>query len=50
MGRACNEIAPGVRVFPVDKYLIYYRKERGVIKILQILHGARDQAQAFWND
>ena len=50
MGRACDEIASGVRVFPIDKYLIYYRKERGVIKILQILHGARDQAQAFWND
>jgi toxin ParE1/3/4 len=50
IGRSCNEISTGVRVFPANKYLIYYRKERGVIKILQILHGARDQASAFRND
>jgi plasmid stabilization system protein ParE len=49
-GRTCDEIAPGVRVFPTDKYLIYYRKERSVIQILHILHGARDQARAFSND
>jgi plasmid stabilization system protein ParE len=49
-GRTCDEIAPGVRVFPTDKYLIYYRKERSVIKILHIVHGARDQARAFSNN
>jgi toxin ParE1/3/4 len=49
-GRTCNEIAPGIRVFSTDKYLIYYRKERSVIQILHILHGARDQARAFRND
>jgi toxin ParE1/3/4 len=37
-GRACDEIAPGVRVFPTGKYLIYYQKERSLIKILHILH------------
>jgi toxin ParE1/3/4 len=46
MGRACDEIAPGVLIFPAGKYLIYYRKVRGILHILQILHGARDQAHA----
>ncbi len=50
IGRKCDNIAPCVRVFPTDKYLIYYRKERSVIKILHILHGARDQAHAFRNN
>jgi toxin ParE1/3/4 len=49
-GRACEELAEGVRVFPADKYLIYYKKDRSVIKILHILHGARDQARAFRNN
>jgi toxin ParE1/3/4 len=47
IGRTCDEISRGVRLFPASKYLIYYRKERGVIKILHILHGARDQVRAF---
>jgi toxin ParE1/3/4 len=50
IGRECNEVASGARVFPVGKYLIYYRKRRGVLHILQILHGARDQAHAFRRD
>jgi toxin ParE1/3/4 len=47
IGRACNEIAPDLLVFPVGTYLIYYRKLRGVLRMMQILHGARDQARAF---
>lgn len=47
IGRACDEMMAGLRVFPVDKHLIYYRKERGVIKIHHILHGARNQRRAF---
>jgi len=46
-GRLCNDIAPGIRIFPAGKYLIYYTKGRGVIHVQQILHGARDQARAF---
>jgi toxin ParE1/3/4 len=47
MGRSCDDIAKGVLVFPAGKYMIYYRKVRGILHILQILHGARDQAHAF---
>jgi toxin ParE1/3/4 len=50
VGRICPRISAGVRVFLASKYLIYYRKERGVVKILHILHGARDQASAFKNN
>lgn len=43
-GRARDEIEPGLRVFPVKKYLIYYRKapRRGIL-ISRILPGMRDQ-------
>jgi toxin ParE1/3/4 len=47
VGRKCDELAPGVYRFPVGDHLIYYRKKRGVIQILHVLHGARDQASAF---
>ena len=46
-GRAAANIAPGVKCFPVGKYLIYYRRRRGVTDILHIFHGARDQRRAF---
>jgi toxin ParE1/3/4 len=47
IGRACDEIAPGILSFPVGKYLIYYRKTRGILQILHVFHGAQDQARAF---
>ena len=50
VGRKCGEIAPGVLSFPAGKYLIYYRKARGILQILHIFHGARDQAGALMRD
>ena len=50
LGRAVTQMGPGIRVFPVGNYLIYYRKVRGVLHIQQILHGARDQEHAFRKD
>ena len=47
IGRKCDEIAPDVFRFLAGDYLIYYRKRRGVLSILHVLHGARDQARAF---
>ncbi|MGH9598753.1 MAG: type II toxin-antitoxin system RelE/ParE family toxin [Bryobacteraceae bacterium] len=49
IGRRCDEIAPRVRCFPAGKYLIYYRRGRGTIQILHVVHGARDQGGAFKN-
>ncbi|HEY6351646.1 MAG TPA: type II toxin-antitoxin system RelE/ParE family toxin [Candidatus Angelobacter sp.] len=47
IGRAVDNIAPGVRCFPAGKYLIYYRKTRSRTEILHVFHGARDQARAY---
>lgn len=49
-GRPCNEIGPGILRVPAGKYLIYYRKKKGTIHILHVLHGARDQASALGMD
>lgn len=46
-GKAVVSIAPGLRCFPVGKYLIYYRRVRRVTEILHVFHGARDQLRAF---
>jgi toxin ParE1/3/4 len=46
-GSPVGDIAPGVRCFPVGRYLIYYRKTRRGTDILHIFHGARDQRSAF---
>lgn len=47
IGRKCDDLAPGARSFPVGKYLVYYRFTRGIISILHVFHGARDQLKAF---
>jgi toxin ParE1/3/4 len=46
-GPVRNDIGAGVRMFPVKPYIIYYRKARGYIQIARILHGRRDQANAW---
>jgi toxin ParE1/3/4 len=46
-GKAAADIAAGVKCFPAGKYLIYYRKTGRGTDILHILHGARDQRNAF---
>jgi toxin ParE1/3/4 len=46
-GRSRAEMAPGLRSFPCGEYVIYYRKVRGRIVIVRIIHGARDQKSAW---
>jgi toxin ParE1/3/4 len=46
-GKSVDQMAAGVKCFPVGKYLIYYRRDRKVIDILHVFHGARDQKRAF---
>jgi toxin ParE1/3/4 len=47
-GRERDEIGPGVRAFPVGKYVIYYRPApRGGILISRVIHGTRDQLKAW---
>ncbi len=47
MGRRRDEIASGMRSFPVGNYVIYYRRTRGGLRISRVLHGARDAGRFF---
>ena len=47
MGRLYNDLAPGLRVFPVDDYLIFYRQSVEGIDVVRVLHGARDIESLF---
>lgn len=47
IGRRCDRFGSGVRSFPAGKYLVYYRKTGGILNILHVFHGARDQARGF---
>lgn len=45
-GRARDELAIGLRSFPVKSHIIYYRPEPSHILIARVLHGHRDQSAA----
>jgi plasmid stabilization system protein ParE len=49
LGRQRDEdLAPGLRSFPADDYVIIHRiKENDVILILHVVHGSRDIAALF---
>lgn len=42
MGRARNDLARGLRCFPVGEYVIFYRLIGDGIDIVRILHGRQD--------
>src|SRR2546427_1006294 len=42
MGRARPEFGSGVRSFPVEGYVVYYRHEDELL-VARVLHGRRDQ-------
>jgi len=42
MGRNRDELHPGLRSFPVGKYLIFYLPINGGLEIVRVLHGMRD--------
>ncbi len=42
MGRAREELAEGLRSFPVSRYIIFYRPMPQNIEIVRVLHSARD--------
>lgn len=47
IGRAREELAEGLRSFPVDRYIIFYRPTPKGIEIIRVLHGARDLEPLF---
>jgi len=50
MGRARDELAPGIRSFPFGRYLIFYLPISGGIDVVRVLHGARDVDTVFGED
>jgi toxin ParE1/3/4 len=42
MGRARDELAPGVRSFPFGRYVVFYVPLDGGIDVVRVLNGARD--------
>ena len=42
IGRVRDELAPGLRSFPVGRYAIFYRRAKGGIEIVRVLSGWRD--------
>jgi toxin ParE1/3/4 len=47
MGRSRDELAAGIRSLAVGKYVIYYRRVGRAVRILRLLHGARDIEKLF---
>ena len=47
MGRARDELAPGVRSFPFGRHGVFYLPLDGGIDVVRVLHGARDIDAAF---
>ncbi len=46
-GTRRDEIAPGLRGFPVANYIIYYAVTERHLVISRVLHGMRDQRSAY---
>jgi toxin ParE1/3/4 len=42
MGEARDDLAPGVRMFVAEKYVILYRPTSRGIAVVQVVHSARD--------
>lgn len=47
IGRTRDELIPGIRSLASGSYVVYYREVDGGVRILRILHGARDIQQLF---
>jgi len=42
-----DDLAPGLRFYPVGNYLIFYTSGEDGITLARVLHGARDYPQEF---
>lgn len=46
-GRPRDELHPGLRSWPIDRYVVFYTSDESEIRIVRILHGARDVQRTF---
>lgn len=50
MGRNRQQLEPGLRSFPVEDYLIFYRQIEGGIEVARVVSGYRDLEALFADD
>lgn len=50
LGRMRGELAPGLRSFPVGRYVIFYESVPDGIAVVRVLHSARDLDAQFSSD
>ena len=50
IGRERQELAPRIRSFPHQHYVIFCRVRSNCIEIVRVLHGARDVDESFETD
>ena len=41
VGREVSSVRPGLRLFPVGRYLILFRRGDRLVEIVRVVHGAR---------
>ena len=46
-GKRRDDLAPGLRFYPVGNYLIFYIPRGDGVSVARIMHGARDYRQEF---
>ena len=46
-GRSRDEFEAGLRSFPVENYIAFYRVRKDTVEIVRIIHGARDLVVIF---
>ena len=46
-GRRRDELVAGLRSFPVDRYVIFYLQDQDCLRIVRVLHDARDVDAVF---
>ena len=47
LGRIRDDLAEGLRSFPIGRYVIFYRGIAEGIEIVRVLHGSRDMENIF---
>ena len=47
IGRQRDELARGIRSFPIKRFLIFYRINEDMVEIVRVLSGYRDIEQLF---
>ncbi len=47
LGQSRDDLMPGLRSYPVKKYLLLYRAVDNGIELLRVLHGMRDLKKHF---